>query len=122
MAAKAAAAKAAVKKVAAVEGSDTDEVVSESKPGFVWTPKDGGEPIVLPHVDTVRPKGKTMWFEYQMNKRSHSFVAQIAFAMQCGDVPAEVQDRLFELPDEELLEFVTAWSSTLAGGATPGES
>jgi hypothetical protein len=89
---------------------------------FVWKPKDGSKPIELPHYDTVRPKDKTMWFEYQLNKRSYSLVAQIQFAMDCAEIPEETQDRVFGLPDDEQLDLVNGWVKTVTGGATLGES
>jgi len=113
------AAKTAAKKVAPeVEGSD---VASEPET-FTWEPKSGGEPIVLPSAAAAVPRGKTLAFFYQMNKRKGNFVDQAMFALTSAGVPETVQDRIFiELDDEESLELVNAWASEIAG-ATPGES
>ena len=122
VAARATSAKVAVSQTDSGSGDSAAEVVSESgSKSFTWKPKDGGDPIVLPYYDVVRPKGKTMWFEYQMNKRSYSLVAQIQFAMDCAEIPEAVQDRVFGLPDEEQVDLVAAWVKTLTG-ATLGES
>ena len=98
------------------------DITSESKAGFVWKPKDGSSPIELPYYDTVRPKGKTMWFEYQIHKRAYSLVAQFQFAMDCAEIPEATQDRVFNLPDDELAELLNGWVRSVAGGASLGES
>jgi len=122
VAAKASPKKAAVSQADSGAGDSGAEGVPEAPPkSFTWKPKDGGDPIVLPYYDVVRPKGKTMWFEYQMNKRSYSLVAQIQFAMDCAEIPEAVQDRVFGLPDEEQVDLVAGWVKTLTG-ATLGES
>jgi hypothetical protein len=86
---------------------------------FTWEPKAGGEPIVLPHGSKAVPKDKHFWFAYQMNKRN--FVGQIMFALECAGVPDAVQERVFELGDDEALELVNAWAKDI-GGASVGES
>jgi len=95
-------------------------VVDGGPAPFVFTPKTGA-PIELPNYSLVRPKDKTMWFEYQLEKRSYSLTAQITFAMESAGVPEGVRDRVFELPDEELLTLVNEWAQSVAG-ASVGES
>jgi hypothetical protein len=93
----------------------------EGAPPFTWEPKAGGAPIVLPHASTAVPKGKMLKFFYEMNKRRNDFVGQITFAMQSAGVPVEVQDRVFDLDDDEAMELVNAWAAVLTG-ASLGES
>jgi hypothetical protein len=88
---------------------------------FTWEPKSGGDPIILPHASTAIPKGKMLKFFYEMNKRQNDFVAQIMFAMQSAGVPTAVQDRVFDLEDDEAMELVNSWATALTG-ASLGES
>lgn len=112
------AAKATPRK-ATPKAEDSGDV--ETPEGFTWEPKDGGEPITLPPFNTVRPRNKAMWFEYQLEKRSYSMVAQIRFMLECAAVPEVVCDCIFDLSDEELLDLINGWSSSVAG-ASLGES
>lgn len=114
MAAKATAAKAAPKEEA--EGSDD----KPSEP-FTWKPKDGSAPIVLPNATVAVPKNKALRFMYQMNKRRGNLAAQISYAMTAADVPEAVQDAVFDLDDDEIVELATEWTSAITG-AEPGES
>src|ERR1700758_4844957 len=107
-----------VAKAAAKKPAGPDTPPEPATAGFVWKPKDGGPVIELPFYDTVRPKNKPMWFEYQMEKRSYSLVAQIKFAMECAQIPEPVIDQVFDLPDEEQLELVNGWVKTVTGGAS----
>lgn len=115
-------AKAAAKKVAPkVEGSDETSEPEKPTEKFTWKPKGGGGAIVLPSATAAVPRGKTFRFLYQMNKLRNDFVGQVMYAMTAAGVPEPVQDRVFDLDDEEISELVTAWTGVVTG-ATPGES
>lgn len=105
-----------------MEGSgETPEPETPEPETFTWTPKDGSDPIVLPHAATAIPKGKYLRFLYQMNKRRDNFVDQVTYAMGAAGVTEALQDRVFDLDDEEITELVSAWTDA-ATGAMPGES
>jgi len=109
------AAKAAAKNPVVEDGSgETPEPET-----FTWKPKDGSDPIVLPHGSNAVPKDKHFWFAYQMNKRN--FVGQVMFALECAGVSDTLQERIFALGDDEALELVNAWAVDVTG-ASVGES
>lgn len=111
----------AAKTVAKTAAAKAEEVESPGVPNFSWNPRAGGEPIVLPHASAAVPKNKMMKFFYEMNKRQNDFVGQITYAMKSAGVPVAVQDRVFDLDDDEALDLVNAWAAALTG-ASLGES
>lgn len=89
----------------------------ESEPpatGFVWTPKSGGKPIVLP-TEFPSPDKLWLWERYNENFTTQSFAW-----LEWAKVPKAVQRRCVSLPDDEYFEMLTAWFKHM-GGATPGE-
>lgn len=101
------------------EPAETIQDESSEPEKFTWEPKDGSDPIVLPHGSAAVPKDKHFWFAYQMNKRN--FVGQVMFALECAGVSDALQERIFALGDDEALELVNAWAVDVTG-ATAGES
>lgn len=82
--------------------------------GFVWKPKDGSEPIVLP-TDFEKPDKLWLWELY-----NEDFLTQSFAWLERAGTPKDVQRRAVSLPDEEYLEMLTSWFKFM-GGATPGE-
>lgn len=115
-------AKAAPRKAAPKPAGSGDTPEPAPERVFTWKPKNGGDPIVLPHASAAVPKGKALRFFYQMSKRQGDLVGQVVFALDAANVPEPVKDRIFDLDDDEIVELVSAWTAAISGGASVGES
>ena len=82
---------------------------------FVWTPKDGGEDIVFPKSTTVVKPGEAFRFFFRLNKLKGDMVGQFVFMMDTAGVPESMQERAAFLPDEEVMELISAWTGELRG-------
>jgi hypothetical protein len=103
---------------AAANGSG--EHPPEPVPEFRWDPKGGGDPIVFPKAVTVFSKGETFRFFFKLHKLKANQYEQIIFMMEAADVPEAVQERVANLPDDEVLELISSWTGEMR--TTPGES
>jgi hypothetical protein len=111
------AAKTAPKKALPKVETDVGDA-PESKP-FKWVPKSGGEPIVFPEAATVVQKGESFRFFFQLRKRKNQY-EQVLFMMDSAGVPEAIQERVCDLPDDEVLELISSWTAEMR--TTPGES
>ena len=91
---------------------------------YVYRPKDGSAPIVLPHINTVRPTQKFFWKIYKMNEMFQSFEW-----LDLAQVPRFMQERVMDLGERDVYEqaeFFRGWFSPISrpeeGLAPPGES
>jgi hypothetical protein len=110
----------APKKTAAAEATPDEKSSGAPKP-FVWKPSDGSPDIELPNAVNAVSKNRALRFFYRMNKLQGNFVGQMQFALESAGVAESIQDRIFDLDDDEITDLVTAWSADLTG-ASPGES
>lgn len=111
----------APKKVAPKTVEEGSEVTPEPEaPVFSWDPKGGGDPIVFPKAVTVFSKGKTFKFFYKLHKLKGNQYEQIIYMMEAAGVPDAMQERVVDLPDDEALELIDAWTQEMR--TTPGES
>lgn len=99
-----------------VEGSEDSSAAAM----FRWEPKGGGDPIVFPKAVTVFKKGEVFKFFFQLHKKKNNQYDQIIFMMESADVPEDVQERVASLPDDEVLQLISAWTNEMR--TTPGES
>lgn len=122
----------AAKKSVRVENSAADVPVEDEavqvRPGlypegtelFEWTPESGGDPIVLPKATAVYKKGEIFRFFFQLSKRKGNQYEQVMFMIDSAGVPLSVQERVFDLPDGEVMRLVSAWVGEVR--LSPGES
>jgi hypothetical protein len=89
-------------------------------PVFTWKPKDGSAPIVFPKATTVIKKGEAFGFMYDLHEMAGDLVAQFAYMAGRAGVPPDVRRRAAHLPDDEVVELVSAWTAEMR--AAPGES
>lgn len=91
---------------------------------YVYYPKDGSAPIVMPHITTVRPTQKFFWKIYRMNEMFQSFEW-----LNLAQVPVAIQERIMDLGERDVFEqaeFFRGWFAPISrpqeGLAPPGES
>lgn len=91
---------------------------------YVYRPKDGSAPIVLPSISTVRPTQKFFWKLYPLNEMFQSFEW-----LNLAKVPRDVQERIMDLGERDVYEqadLFRGWFAPISrpqGGLTPpGES
>lgn len=135
--------KAAVKNKEGVEDvSDAAEAVAAPEPApavdedrtpshpygdvevYVYRPKDGSAPIVMPSIKAVRPTQKFFWKIYGLNEMFQSFEW-----LNLANVPKSIQERIMDLGERDVYEqaeFFRGWFAPISrpqGGLTPpGES
>ena len=90
---------------------------------FVWRPRPGGDPIVLPHINTVTPTQEFFCKIYDLNEMFQSFEWMIL-----AGVPLPIRLRVARLgdddPDDQANMF-RSWFAPISrptGGEPPGES
>jgi len=91
-----------------------------TKNTYTFTPADGGEPIVFPHITEVQADAYFFWKIYELNEMFQAFEW-----MNKAGVPRAVQERVMRLPDAEKSEFFSGWFGAVIapqGVAPPGES
>jgi hypothetical protein len=90
---------------------------------FVWRPRGGGEPIVLPHISTVNTTQEFFCKIYDLNEMFQSFEWLIL-----AGVPKSIRVRVARLGDTDPAEQANLFRSWFApisrptGGEPPGES
>ena len=90
---------------------------------FVWRPRGGGDPIVLPHISTVQTSQEFFCKIYDLNEMFQGFEWQIL-----AGVPKSIRLRLARLGDTDRAEqsrLFEAWFAPITrptGGEPPGES
>lgn len=89
---------------------------------FTWKPRSGGDPIVLPHINTVTPTQEFFCKIYDLNEMFQSFEWMIL-----AGVPKDVRVRVAVLGDTDAADqadLFRAWFAPItrpAGGEPPGE-
>ena len=91
---------------------------------YVFSPADGSEPIVFPHLTSVQP---TYYFLWKLRKLNLDQVQQSFEWMDIAEVPNEIQERVAKLPDDEQSKFFLGWFEPAVqpvkqGAGPPGES
>ena len=91
---------------------------------YTYSPADGSEPIVFPHLTTVQP---TYYFLWKLRKLNLDQVQQSFEWMDMAEVPNAIQERVAKLPDEEQATFFLGWFEPAVqpvkqGAGPPGES
>jgi|SRR6516162_4302547 hypothetical protein len=90
---------------------------------FVWRPKGGGDPIVLPHINTVKTTQEFFATIYDLNEMFQSFEWLIL-----AGVPKNIRLQVARLGDTDAAEqskMFTSWFAPITrpqGGEPPGES
>jgi hypothetical protein len=93
---------------------------------FVYQPKDGSAPIVMPAINTVRPTQKFFWTIYRLNEMFQSFEW-----LNLAKVPRSVQERIMDLGEKDVYEqadLFRQWFAPISrpqaeeGLRPPGES
>ena len=95
------------------QGDVTASPYPEGTPLFTWNPKGGGEPIVFPKSTTVVKPGEAFRFFFKLNKLKGDMVGQFVFMMDTAGVPEDLQERAAFLPDDEVMELISAWTGEL---------
>lgn len=119
---------------AAFDGGDSDEA-GEPDSGipphpygdievYVYHPKDGSAPIVMPHISEVRPTQKFFWKIYRLNEMFQSFEW-----LNLANVPRPIQERIMDLGEKDVFEqaeLFRGWFAPITrpqgGMVPPGES
>ena len=86
----------------------------EGTPLFTWKPKDGSDQIVFPKATTVVKPGEAFRFFFKLNKLKGDMVGQFVFMMDSAGVPEAMQERAACLPDDEVMELISAWTGELS--------
>lgn len=79
---------------------------------YTYTPKDGGNPIILPAHSTIRGEvdGKTLReFLWEMYEAGTSYDFQVFRYMDRAGATSEMKRRVVRLPDDELRQFIAGW-------------
>ena len=90
---------------------------------FVWKPRNGGDPIVLPHISTVKTSQEFFCLIYDLNEMFQGFEWLIK-----AEVPKAIRLRVAALGDDDPTDqnnMYTAWFKPInrpTGGEPPGES
>jgi hypothetical protein len=90
---------------------------------FVWKPRKGGDPIVLPHISTVKTSQEFFCLIYDLNEMFQGFEWLIK-----AEVPKAIRLRVAALGDDDPTDqnnMYTAWFKPInrpTGGEPPGES
>lgn len=99
------------------EGGASASLYPEDTPLFTWDPKGGGEAIVFPKATSVVKPGEAFRFFFKLNKLKGDMVGQFVFMMDSAGVPESMQERAAFLPDDEVMELISAWTGDLRGEA-----